>query len=97
MGKKKISFLILLIMLSNIHSYSQKLFVKELQWKEKKQLVGELYESMTDFVNDTTPVVIENNKTDFYEMSLSDLFYKVFKGKKSMNSSLCKNKRDRKK
>jgi len=79
---KKIVFLLSLFIFSNMHAYSQELFTEELHWKEKKEFVNELYKSMKNFVNDTTPVIVEYNKIDFSEMGLTDLFNKIFKRKK---------------
>jgi hypothetical protein len=82
MGKKKIGFWLSLFIFSNMHTYSQELFTEELHWKEKQEFITELYESMKNFVNDTTPVIVENNKMDFSDMNLFDLFNKIFKRKK---------------
>ncbi|GHT62550.1 hypothetical protein AGMMS50239_16180 [Bacteroidia bacterium] len=69
-------------MLSNMDSHSQQLFTENLHWKEKKEVVTELYESMQHLVNDTTPVFVKYNKFNFSEMSLFDLFYRIFKKQK---------------
>lgn len=82
MGKKKINLLLLLFMLLNIHTYSQQLFTENLHWKQQKEVVTELYESMQHLVNDTTPVLVECNKFNFSEMNLSDLFIRIFKRRK---------------
>lgn len=82
MGKKKIIFLLLLFMFLNMHTYSQTLFTEELHWKENKEFVNDLYVSMKNFVNDTTPVIVKYNKIPFYEMNLFDLFDRIFKKKK---------------
>jgi hypothetical protein len=81
MGKKKINILFL-FMLLNVHVHSQELFTKELQWQGKNELVSKLYEGMKSFVNDTTPVAVEYNKRNFFEMNLSDLSNRIFKRKK---------------
>ena len=82
MDKKKIIFLLLLFMLLNIHTYSQQLFTENLHWKQQKEVVIELYESMQHLVNDTTPILVEYNKFNFSEMNLSDLFIRIFKRQK---------------
>ena len=82
MGKKKINLLLLLFMLLNIHTYSQQLFTEKLHWKQKKEVVTELYESMQHLVNDTTPVSVKYDKFNFSAMNLSDLFIRIFKRKK---------------
>lgn len=82
MGKKKINIkylFLLTFMLPNMYSHSQRLFKEELHWKQKKEVITELYKSMQNEVNDTTPVFVEYNKFDFFEMSLSDLFNRIFK------------------
>ena len=79
---KKIIFLLLLFVFSKMHVHSQEIFTEELQWKEKKEFVDEMYESMKNFVNDTTPVIVGNNKIGFSDMSLSGLFNKIFTRKK---------------
>ena len=73
-------FLFLLIfMLSNMDSHSQQLFTENLHWEQQKEVVTELYESMQHLVNDTTPVFVEYNKLNFFEMNLYDLFNIIFK------------------
>ncbi|MEO4004072.1 hypothetical protein [Flavobacterium sp. CAU 1735] len=79
MGQKKIVFLLSLLTLSSMHTYSQGLSTKELHWKKKEEIVNELYDSMNSFIKDTTPVIVKNNKTAFFEMDLSDWFNKIFK------------------
>ena len=69
-------------MLSNMNTYSQQLFTEKLHWKEKNEIVNELYEEMQSFVNDTTSVVVEYNKLHFFDMNLSDLFSRIFKKQK---------------
>ena len=53
-------------MLSNIDS--QQLFTEKLHWKQKMEVVTEMYESMQYFVNDTTSVFVEYNKLNFFEL-----------------------------
>ena len=79
---KKIILLSLLFIFSNIHTYSQPLFTEDLHWKQQKEVVTELYESMRHLVNDTTPVIVEYHKQNFSEMSLYDLFNRIFKRQK---------------
>jgi hypothetical protein len=74
-------------MLSNMDSHSQQLFTENLHWKQKKEVVTELYESMQHLVNDTTPVSVKYNKFNLSEMNLFDLFNRIFK-KQKINKQL---------
>ncbi len=70
---------LLILMLSNINSYSQKLYAEKLYWTPKSKAINELYKSMQDFVNDSTPVFEKQNKLSFFEMNFSDWLTKVLK------------------
>jgi len=60
MGKKKIGFLLPLLILSNIHTYAQ-----ELQWQEKNELTKSLYKAFEDFINEE-PEPYKKQKTGRY-------------------------------
>jgi len=80
MGKKKINLLLLTFIFFSIDSYSQELFTKELQWIETKEFVNELYESMENFINDTTSAKVELPKLK--DVGLEVYLYKFFSRKK---------------
>ena len=82
MGKKKITYL-LLFMLLGVNANSQQLFTVKLCWKEKKEALAYLYQITYDLANDTSPVFVQYNKFNFRDMNFSDLVNKIFKKKKN--------------
>lgn len=74
-------FFLLIFLSSYMDSHSQQLYSERLDWKAQKEAVKDLYNTMQNFANDTTPIVV-NDKVNVVETNLSDFFYNIFKKKK---------------
>lgn len=81
MGKKKITYL-LLFMLLGINANSQQLFTENFCWKDKKEALTDLYKLTYHIANYTTPVFVQYNKFNLRDMNFSDLFNNIFRKKK---------------
>ena len=84
--RRRIPYLLFILLLSTYYVHSQELFIKELQWQEKNEYTKSLYQSMENFINEEAYVKLK--RPSISEGTIFDYF-----GRKKIEKEYAEQKR----